>query len=411
MAYAIRGKRSHARARAMLLALLAALGAGTAGARAQGAPLVLDSISVGTDHACGLTPQHAAYCWGSNAHGQLGNPAVSTPCLEADQPCSATPVRVATSVPLASISAGNGFTCALSTSGVAYCWGSNAYAQLGIGSQVPARRPAKVAISGVTFRAISAGNSHACAVSSGGAAYCWGENEAGKVGTGRVGGGYTAPVPVAGHLVFRTISAGYFHSCGVTRTGEAYCWGRGNQGALGNARQAASPVPLGVTGPEAFREVQAAGRLDYSCGVDTAGAIWCWGLDCFNQLGVDSLVETCGTPPMPCAMRPSPVHAAARFAAVRVAFSHTCALTGEGAVLCWGDNDNGQLGTGNFGDRGVTPAAPLGGETYRALGVGRGFTCAVTAAGAAECWGLNDRGQLGIGADGNRSRPTPLAAP
>ena len=81
-------------------------------APAQAPSFILDSITTGRDHACGLTSQHVAYCWGNNADGQLGNPAVTTPCLGASDPCSPRPVRVATSLLFATISAGDGFTCA-----------------------------------------------------------------------------------------------------------------------------------------------------------------------------------------------------------------------------------------------------------------------------------------------------------
>ncbi len=399
----------HPAARAALV-LLAALAIPSA-APAQAPPFVLESISLGRDHACGITPQHVAYCWGNNADGELGNPSVTTPCLGSSDACSATPVRVAATVPFASISAGNAFTCALTTSGEAYCWGRNASGQLGIGSQASRNRPVKVAIEGVTFLSISAGDTHACAVTRAGAAYCWGSNTGGKLGTGRTGGGHTAPVAVAGHLAFRTISAGYYHSCGVTRDGRAYCWGRNEQGEVGNAPRAQSAVPARVAGEAAFRLVEAAAQFDYSCGVDANGAVWCWGANCFNQLGVDSLTEQCGSPPMPCSTKPATVRAAGTFQSVGAAFSHSCALTTAGAILCWGDNNDGQLGNGNAADRSVTPAGISGSRTYRALSVGRKTTCAVTTEGIPECWGLNDSGQLGIGAAGNRSEPTPLAAP
>ncbi len=402
---------------AAMLALLAAAAMLSARAvraqpaAAQAPALVLESITAGRDHACGLTPAHVAYCWGNNAAGALGNPAVNTPCLGASDPCSAKPVRVATSVLFASISAGDGFTCAVSTGGAPYCWGDNTYGQLGIGSQNSTSRPAKVGIEGVAFAAISAGDTHACALTTAGAAYCWGSNDGGKLGTGRTGGGHTVPVPVAGRLVFRTVSAGYFHTCAVTRDGRAYCWGRNDQGEVGDAPRAPAAAPARVAGGAAFRDVQAAVQFDYSCGVDAGGAVWCWGANCFNQLGADSLLEQCGTPPMPCATKPSAVRLAGAARDVGAAFSHSCALGADGGVFCWGDNNSGQLGNGSVGDRSISPTAVLGGATYRALAVGREFTCAVTTAGAPQCWGLNERGQLGTGDGGNRTQPTPLAAP
>jgi alpha-tubulin suppressor-like RCC1 family protein len=170
-------------------------------------------------------------------------------------------------------------------------------------------------------------------------------------------------------------------------------------------------VPARVAGEIPFRTVQAGAQFDYSCAVDANGALSCWGANCFNQLGADSLIEQCGTPPMPCSTKPSPVHVAGSFQAVGAAFSHTCALTAAGAILCWGDNNVGQLGNSNSGDRSVTPVAILGSQTYRALSVGREFTCAITDRGAPLCWGMNDKGQLGIGVAGNRTVPTPLAEP
>lgn len=395
----------------MILGLvLALLGASLAVARAaaQAPPFVLDSITAGADHACGLTPQHAAWCWGSNADGELGNPAVTEPCAGGDA-CSAKPVKVATSVPFASISAGHGFTCALSTSGVPYCWGSNSYGQLGIGSQTSSSRPAKVGIEGVAFQSISAGDTHACAVTTGGVAYCWGSNAGGKLGTGGTGGGHTVPVAVTGHL-FRSISAGYFHTCAMTREGAVYCWGRNEQGEVGNAPRAQSSLPARVPGA-AFRLVHSAAQFDYTCGVDANGALLCWGADCFAQLGADSLLEQCGTPPMPCSTKPAAVHATGPFRTVSDEFSHTCALSADGAASCWGDNNAGQLGNGNSGDRSAVPVPVAGAQVFRALAVGKEFTCAITEQGAPLCWGLNSKGQLGSGDVAVHATPTPVAQP
>ena len=393
--------------------LLALLAAGVAAAGAQAPPFVLDSITAGADHACGLTPQHAAWCWGSNADGQLGNPAVTAPCTAGggSEPCSTKPVKVASGVPFASISAGHGFTCALSTSGVAYCWGANRFGQLGIGSQVPSARPAKVGIEGVAFQSISAGDTHACAVTMGGVAYCWGSNAGGKLGAGGTSGGHTVPALVGGHVAFRSVSAGFYHTCALTRDGVAWCWGRNEQGELGNAPRGQSSVPSRVPAAAAFRLVHAAAQFDYTCGVDASGALRCWGADCFGQLGVDSLLEQCGAPPMPCRTKPAPVHATGSFRTVSAEFSHTCALTAEGAVLCWGDNNAGQLGSGNSGDRNSVPTAVGGAQVYRALAAGKEFTCVITAQGAAQCWGLNTLGQLGSGDLANHTTPVPVAQP
>jgi len=403
----------HAAVRTPLLSLILAVSATSAlapRAAAQGTPFVLESISAGADHACGITPQHVAWCWGSNADGALGNPAVTAPCAGGTEPCSAKPVRVAGAVLFASISAGAGFTCALSTAGVAYCWGGNAYGQLGIGSQEASNRPTRVGIEGVTFAAISAGDSHACAVTTAGVAYCWGSNAGGKLGTGRAGGGHTVPVPVAGHLLFRAISAGYFHTCALTRDGTIYCWGRNEMGEVGNSPRAQAPAPVRIAGG-GFRFVHAAARFDYTCAVDADGALRCWGADCFAQLGVDSLTETCGTPAMPCSSTPATVRISAKVQSVSDTYSHTCALTQDGGVLCWGENNAGQVGNGTGGESVGRPTAVPGVLGYRAISAGREFTCGITSDGTPACWGLNDHGQLGNGTGENRTTPTPVAAP
>jgi len=402
---------------ALLLASLVAAAAAPAqtppapAAPPPAASLALDSISAGADHACGLTSQHVAWCWGNNAAGQLGNPAVTAACVGASDPCSDKPVRVATSLLFASISAGDGYTCAVTIAGAAYCWGDNTYGQLGTGSQQAAARPTRVVAEGVAFRAISAADTHTCAVATTGVAYCWGSNDGGKLGIGRSGGGSTVPVAVVGRLLFRSVTAGYFHTCGVTRAGRAYCWGRDDDGQAGDQPAAGSTTPVAVASDTAFAGVEAAAQFDYTCGVDAGGGIWCWGANCYNQLGVDSLAEQCGTPPMPCSSKPARLRAAGPFRTVSVHFSHSCAVATDGAAFCWGDDNNGQLGIGTMGDRSVTPAPVVGGQTWRALAVGHEFTCGITAAGATSCWGANDHGQLGIGAGGLRMQPTPLAAP
>jgi alpha-tubulin suppressor-like RCC1 family protein len=378
---------------------------------AQAAPFTLQSISVGSNHACGVTAQHAAYCWGRNAEGELGNSTSNAACAESGEPCSLKPVKVEGTLAFASISAGNNYTCAVTTTGAAYCWGLGVYGQLGNGSQASSSRPVRVTVE-ATVQSISAGANHTCAVATSGVAYCWGSNAGGKLGAGgSLTGGHTAPVLVAGHLAFRTISAGYYHTCGVTRDGRTYCWGRNDQGEVGSAAKGASSVPVRVAGELVGRQVHAAGQFDYSCAVDQNGSLFCWGANCYGQLGLDSTTEQCGMPEMPCSSKPAAVHATGSFQSVSADFSHTCALTASGGVVCWGENNQGQLANGTTGGRTTTPTPIAGSLTYRAVSTGREFTCALTTEGAPQCWGRNADGQLGAGAEGNRNTPTAVVSP
>lgn len=379
---------------------------------AQTPPLVFQSVSAGTSHACGITAQHAAYCWGRNDEGQLGNSSVRATCSEAGTRCSTKPVRVEGGFAFNVISAGNNFTCGVTTVGTAYCWGTGAQGQLGTGSQASADRPERVAAGGVAFQTISAGFTHACAVSTTGAAYCWGSNAGGRLGTGAsLSGGHTAPALVAGGLSFRTISAGYYHTCGVTRSGATYCWGRNEQGETGNGATAAHGLPVRVAGDFSARTVQAAGQFDYSCAIGRDSALYCWGANCFGQLGVDSTTEQCGNPAMPCSSTPKSVHASGPFLSIGAFFSHVCALSATGQASCWGDNNQGQLGNGSGAGNSPIPTPVQGGATYKAIATGRQFSCALTADGAAQCWGRNAEGQLGTGDSENRTVPTAVVAP
>ncbi len=117
----------------------------------------------------------------------------------------------------------------------------------------------------LVFRAISAGDSHTCGVTTTSKAYCWGSDFAGALGDG---GNFNSNVPVAvagGHL-FRNVSAGFRYSCGVTTTNKAYCWGEGN-GKLGDGTSDFHDTPFPVTGGLNFRLVRAG--TNHTCGITT----------------------------------------------------------------------------------------------------------------------------------------------
>src|SRR5207247_1427933 len=128
--------------------------------------LTFTAVSAGAYHTCGLTTGGAAYCWGSNDNGELGNGSTTS---------SSVPVAVtAPGLTFTAVSAGGCHTCGVTPSGAVYCWGSNAYGQLGNGSTTSSSVPVAVSAGGRTFTAVSAGYLHTCGLTSGGAGYCWG---------------------------------------------------------------------------------------------------------------------------------------------------------------------------------------------------------------------------------------------
>jgi len=351
--------------------------------------LTFAMVSAEGGHTCGVTTGGAAYCWGFNSFGELGDGTVSP---------RTSPVAVQGGLTFAAVSAGGGYTCGVTTSGAAYCWGENDNGQLGDGTTTGRTTPVLV-LGGLTFAAVSAGGAHTCGVTAAGAAHCWGSNLFGELGDGTTTV-RTSPAAVLGGLAFHAVSASaLYHTCGVTAGGAAYCWGYNNGGQLGDGTMTDRTSPVPVSGGLTFAAVSAGGG--HTCGVTTGGVAYCWGLNILGQLGDGTTIG-----------RTSPVHVTGglSFAAVSASGGfHTCGVTTGGAAYCWGNDDHGQLGDGaTITIPVVGPGAVLGGLTFAAVSGAYYHTCGVTTAGAAYCWGRNDGGQLGDGSTTDRLTPVPV---
>jgi len=232
------------------------------------------AIVVGAAHSCGLEADGEAWCWGSNVHGQVGGGEAASPGISA-------PALVAGSHTWTAITAGWNFTCGLERGGRAYCWGDNASGQLGNGAISERRSPEPVS-SSLSFTAIAAGNAHACGVTAQGDAYCWGENSSGQLGDGtRID--RHEPAKVKTSVRFVALAAGAVHTCGLATDGEAYCWGRNSYGQLGNGTATDEAQPVRVAGGHAFASLRSFGS--HTCGSTTSGEAFCWGYNLDGQLG------------------------------------------------------------------------------------------------------------------------------
>src|SRR5947207_169720 len=158
--------------------------------------------------------------------------------------CSMAPAPVAGGIAFAAVSAGAEHSCGVTAAGAAYCWGYNYDGKLGDGTTTQRLTPVRVA-SDVRFATVGAGNTHSCGVTAAGAAYCWGSNRTGQLGDGTTTQRLT-PVPVASSVRFTAVSAGSFHTCGLTAAGAAYCWGGNGAGQLGDGTGTDSFVPVPV---------------------------------------------------------------------------------------------------------------------------------------------------------------------
>jgi alpha-tubulin suppressor-like RCC1 family protein len=227
------------------------------------------SVSAGYDHACGLTTTGAAFCWGDNEGGELGDggggPFARSPI----------PVAVAGQLRFFSISAGFDHSCGVTVQGAAYCWGSNEHGQLGDGSKRNTTVPSLVR-AGLQFRSVSAGTVFSCGVTTDGKAYCWGTGAHGRLGVSSTSDS-DSPVAVGGGLAFESVSAGTTHACGLSGDGRVHCWGDNSEGQLGHETPVSSSQPVLVSSALRFRSVSV-GRM-YTCGVTTSAQTYCWGSD------------------------------------------------------------------------------------------------------------------------------------
>ena len=346
------------------------------------------SAGAGGSHTCGMTTGGAAYCWGYNSYGELGDGTTTN---------RTSPVLVLGGLSFPQVSAGASHTCGVTTGGAAYCWGDNSYGDLGNGTTTSSVTPVAVS-GGLTFATVSAGGrvspggGHTCGLTPSGAAYCWGENGVGQLGNGTTYQSWT-PVAVSSGLTFAQVSAGVYHTCGVTTGGAAYCWGDNRSGALGNGTTYASVTPVAVSGGLSFAAVSAG--AGYTCGVTTGGAAYCWGDNNYGELGNGTTTSS---------VTPVAVSGGLSFTQVSPAGTHTCGVTTGGAAYCWGHNGSGELGNGTTTSS-VTPVGVSGGLSFTQVSSGAGHACGVTTGGPAYCWGYNGSGELGDGMTTNSSRP------
>jgi len=247
-----------------------------------------------------------------------------------------------------------------------------------------------------------------CALATNGGAWCWGSNGAGELGNGTLLG---APVPtaVAGGLKFSRIGG----TCALTTDSAAYCWGTNWYGELGIGTAAGpevcpdsgqcSTIPVAVAGGHRFSAIDRSVLVSFNCALAQSGDAYCWGDNGGYQLGLGIRIgpEDC---PGSCSTAPAKVTGGFTFTAVSAGRLHACALTASGAAYCWGTNYASQLGDGTTSDR-TSPVPVAGGHAFAGIAAGYEHTCAVTAEGNAYCWGS---GPLG-GSTGSSWIPVPVA--
>jgi alpha-tubulin suppressor-like RCC1 family protein len=270
----------------------------------------------------------------------------------------------------------------------------------GSGLNSNSRSKAVAASEGAHSRGISAGAYYTCALLQGGAVKCWGDNTRGQLGTGDTVS-REAPPATSVHLggSATQITAGGFHTCALLGGGSVKCWGDNSDGQLGTGDHRSLDAPPSSPIKLGGVATQIAAGDYTTCAVLRGGSVKCWGDNSDGQLGTGDS-KSLDAPPS------SPINLGGVATQITPTYRHTCALLRGGTVKCWGNNLTGQLGTGNSASVKAPPASPIGlGSSATQITAAGQYTCALLQGGAVKCWGYNGNGQLGTGDNASRNAP------
>ncbi|HET9707581.1 MAG TPA: hypothetical protein VFP39_04700 [Gemmatimonadales bacterium] len=396
------------------------------------------TVSAGAGHTCAIAAlDGTGYCWGSNSSGQLG-----AGLTGAALPQSSRPLAVATSHRFNELQAGDEHTCGEEAQVNLFCWGSRARGALGDGrcanaegscgafteSEIPVTIVSEGNLDTAQLRIeqLLVGGTFTCILARARFGFinrvrrlrCWGAQAVfdGASLAFDSSAATAIPIPPSPFADQTTdyveAAAGGQHVCNrpsvLYLSFQVTCMGMNFNGELGygpaDAATSWSPVyhhPDGFKLPVGFSDTSgdaigegipvsgiAAGH-EHVCAFDAAGAVLCWGNNDNGQLGV--------AVPLNGHWYPRRAAVPVTLVSLTAGGAHTCGLTAAGAAWCWGSNANGQLGNGTIGGMNSVAAPVTGGRTFVALSAGGSHTCGVTAAGAIYCWGANASGQLGDG--------------
>lgn len=342
----------------------------------------------GATHTCALTEGGAVWCWGRDDVGQLG---------DGKHTATARPVQVTGLLAdVIDIAAGGRTTCAITYARAVRCWGHNAYGQLGDGKEVHQTVP--VAVRGLPgpIAKVAVGTLHVCALTTGGDAYCWGNDEHGQLGIGTIARNVYEPTLVKGiGEQLADIVAGSDFTCAYSIRREVYCWGANAHGQLGIGTREDSAKPVRLTAYPLGVSALAAGA-EHACAIAPAGGVDCWGRGDLGQLGDGRSTDS--SVPVPAKGLDS------GFVHLTAGSGHSCAASATGEVSCWGDGRAGQLGLG----LGQSTAVPVTVPDVHAGGLGLSAAAESTCALDTEalwCWGSSRYGEIGAGAAESLARP------
>jgi len=350
-------------------------------------------VSAGMNFTCARGSAGEVWCWGLNSDGQLG--------IGLNDTFRETPTQVVGITDAVELSARRFHACALLANGQLWCWGNNENGQLGDLSIARRNQPVQAQLpDGLEIVELATGGYHTCVLSSEGRVWCWGGSWGGQLGDGTTGTYRREPQEVPDLENIVTIGLGEEHSCALATDGRLWCWGAMNidVAQLGAGHLGGSNVPVEVAGITDAVEIRTG--MYHSCARLQDGHVRCWGYNHVGQLGDESHHNR---------VEPVEPHFSVESVTLDLAAggSHSCARMLNGAVYCWGDNNWGQIGSGDTSVA-MSPAGVTDISDVTEVAAGGFHSCAATAepgGPSVYCWGLNNNGQLGIGSDVEYDRP------
>ncbi len=316
-------------------------------------------LSVGSDHVCVTLSDGQVRCAGDNAHGQLGNGTTAS----SDRPVDALWMNHATKVVAA-----DQFSCALTEPGGVYCWGVNAQGQVAEPPLTERHRPTPWQQINAAVD-VDAQNYTGCAVTAPGGVRCWGPH------------GYAIPSLIDGLTNVIQVAVGAYHRCALLAAGQVACWGNNAQGQLGDGTTHSREDIALIASLSGAAQVVAG--EEHTCVRLNSGHVKCFGSNSDGQLGVDSGSPLGGLTTL---LTPGTVSGLSGATDIAAGAHHSCAVTGDHKVYCWGANDSGQLGDGTT-TASNTPIEVHGLPDAQDVDAGGQTSCALTTAGEVYCWG------------------------
>lgn len=361
----------------------------------------LKIMSGGNTHNCMITKERGLSCAGYSI--TLGMDATT----DSDK-FKIIPTNLIESHQVVQIDSNGDTSCAILSNGSLWCWGLNDWGQLGIGNiETPKKVPKPVLTmnSGVTD--ISVGYRHTCAIKNS-KVYCWGRNFAYCIGSPGGDGATTTPRLVSFiDKEVNQVATGAWTSCVIEKeSGALKCWGYNLNGTLGTSYTGNYSSAVTPAGFEKDTELISMKGF-HTCSQIKNGPLNCWGLNDYAQVGSGSGATVPEAP----IRKPTPVNGLSLgVKQVRVGWKHTCALSKDNSVYCWGRNEEGQIGNKYFQHHVNTPSPVLDlMSDVVSISTGYQFSCAINSSGRVQCWGHNNLGQLGIDSTTNTNVPTDIS--